>query len=284
MAFHPSLVWLRGMLAGGVARSRSSFWPRSGADRAGLGQGLAVPQPEQALCLIGDIHGRADLLQTLLLRHDRDFADHRLVFLGDMIDRGQQSARVLQLVRARVAQGAVALRGNHEAMLIAFLDAAEGAPDPARISRWLGRGGQEFFASYGLAPIPDEPAQFPAAVAVLRDVMGAKTEAWLRSLPLLWKSGDLVAAHAGMNPFLGLEAQNDHDLLWGNPTRTRQRRKDGLWVVHGHIVSDRPYIRDGRIALDTGAWQSGRLSFALIDPAKPPAARVALHVISSRRG
>ena len=269
MAFQLSLLW------------RRQAWIGKGLGQAGR---RAAPFPEQALCLVGDIHGRADLLEALLQRHDRDFADHRLVFLGDMIDRGPQSARVLQMVRARVAQGAVALRGNHEAMLLAFLDLPEGATDLALVSRWLSRGGQAFFASYGLAPVADEPGQFPAAVAALRDVLGAKTEAWLRALPLMWKSGDLVAAHAGMNAFLGLEAQNERDLLWGNPTRTRQRRKDGLWVAHGHIVSEQAYIRDGRIALDTGACQTGRLSYALIDPAKPPARRVALQVVSGRRG
>lgn len=238
-----------------------------------------APEPGQALCLVGDIHGRLDLLQLLLLRHSESFADHRLVFLGDAVDRGPDSAGVLHRLQELAGQGAVVLRGNHEAMFLDFLD------DPADAAgvRWLSHGGRECLESYGVTVSPEamqrtEPEDVAAAAAgaqarlaardALRAVMGAADEAWLRALPCLWQSGDLVAAHAGMTLVLPPDQQTEDMLLWNNPTRVQGRRPDGLWVAHGHVISDEAYIRDGRIALDTGAYASGVLSYALVGPGR----------------
>lgn len=237
------------------------------------------PKPDRPLCLVGDIHGRGDLLQGLLARHEGQFPDHLLVFLGDAIDRGPDSAQVLDLLQQHSRGGAVVLKGNHEAMLLSFMD----NPGDEANARWLGHGGREFLASYGVSDPKDANARV-AACAALREAMGDTAEDWLRARPCLWQSGNLIAAHAGMDARLSLQDQTEHSLLWSNPTLSRVPRDDGLWVAHGHVISDRAYVRDGRIALDTGAYASGILSYALVDPARAPSDRVILGSVSGPKG
>ncbi len=234
----------------------------------------APPAPCEPVCLLGDVHGRADLLSRFLTLRQRHFPGHRLIVLGDVIDRGEESAEVLRLLRAECAQGAVCLRGNHEEMLIEFLD------DPTGLGhRWLMYGGLDTLASFGLRGIPSTEAERLIARDVLRDRMASGMEAWLRKLPLLWQSGDLVAAHAALDPDVPPPLQDARSLVWGHPAFFRRPRHDGLWVAHGHTVVPHAYMRGGRIALDTYAYATGTLSYALIDPSLPPLERVALGVV-----
>lgn len=233
----------------------------------------APPVPDEAVCLVGDLHGRADLLLRFLALRQHHFPQARLVILGDMIDRGEASADVLALLREETATGAVCLAGNHETMLLAFLD------DPVTHGqRWLAHGGLETLASFGLRGIPRDAADHRQVRDRLRVALGHETEAWLRGLPYLWRSGDLVAAHAALDPSRPAEAQRTEVLTWGHPDFDRMPRRDGLWVAHGHVVVERAFARGGRIALDTGAYATGRLSYALIDPALPEAERMTLGV------
>jgi serine/threonine protein phosphatase 1 len=230
--------------------------------------------PEEAVCLLGDLHGRSDLLARFLTLRRRHFPDHRLVALGDAVDRGEDSAGTLRLLRAECAEGAVYVRGNHEEMLLEFLD------DPAGVGRrWLAHGGLDTLASYGLRGIPTSATEHQAARDTLRERMGPETEAWLRELPLLWRSGTLVAAHAALDPDVPPTLQDARSLVWGHPGFRRHPRSDGLWVAHGHTVVSRAHIRGGRIALDTSAYATGMLSYALIDPSLPDTERVTLGVV-----
>lgn len=231
--------------------------------------------PDEPLCLVGDVHGRADLLERFLHLRARHFPDHRAVFLGDAIDRGPDSAGVLRILMAEVAAGAICLMGNHEEMALAFLDAPEG--DNGR--RWLAHGGLEMLGSYGLRGLPQTPDDRRAARDALRRAMEPGAEEWLRALPHLWQSGNLVAVHAGLDPALPLERQTARTMLWGDPDATRRMRDDGLWVAHGHVIVDRARVRRGRIALDTGAYATGMLSYALVDPRVPESERITLAVV-----
>lgn len=230
---------------------------------------LAPPLPDEPVCLIGDLHGCADLLRRFLALRQGHFPQARIIFLGDMIDRGPDSASVLALVREEVARGAVALAGNHEAMFLDFLDKADPGPG------WLKHGGFEMIASYGIDPAGGDPSDLRDR---LRAAMGAETEAWLRALPLYWQSGNLVATHAGMDPARPPSAQEAGVLQWGHRDFGRLLRPDGLWVAHGHNVVDKAFAQGGRIALDTGAYATGRLSFAVIDPALPEVERLTIAV------
>lgn len=224
-----------------------------------------VPMPEKPFLAIGDVHGRADLLLELDRMIEATHADWPVVFLGDYIDRGEQSRKVLELLMSVFpGDGSVAacLMGNHERMLLDFLD------DPAeRGRRWLRNGGLQTLASFNVAPPSsgiDDPLAVEAACQKLARAMGDEMIAWLRALPLTWRSGEVWAVHGGADPALAMDAQPPQALLWGHPQFMRKARNDGQWVVHGHTVVDAPYAAGGRIAVDTGAYATGRLTAAVI--------------------
>ena len=87
---------------------------------------------------------------------------------------------------------------------------------------------------------------------------------WLRSLPRLWRSGTLAVVHAVADPRRPLEAQEERHLLWGHPDCGRRPRTDGLWIAHGHTISETPTSADGVISVDTGAYATGRLTGAVV--------------------
>ncbi|MEQ3748532.1 MAG: metallophosphoesterase family protein [Celeribacter sp.] len=224
---------------------------------------------------MGDIHGRADLLDRLLEKlHQQAPPDARLICVGDYVDRGEESARTLRDLHALTQQHpdhVICLMGNHEEMLLNFLDApAQAGPS------WLRHGGLQTLASFGLpAPAPGSSGATPDTAAWedlrdrLRAALGPDLETWLRALPLRWSSGNVTVVHAGADPALPLEAQPAQALLWGHRDFTTTPRSDGHWVLHGHTITDAPQVQAGRIAIDTGAYATGRLTAALLEPGSP---------------
>ncbi|SLN59793.1 Bis(5'-nucleosyl)-tetraphosphatase PrpE [asymmetrical] [Roseivivax jejudonensis] len=232
----------------------------------GLSRFDAQIAPRAAFAAIGDLHGCWTETDRLLRRLDGVLpTTASVVFVGDYIDRGPESGRVLRnlmdLQRACGTDRIVCLSGNHEEMLLDMLDApADAGP------RWLRHGGLETLASLGVAPVPldaEEAAWFDLRDAV-RAALGPKTEAWLRALPTLWHSGNVAVTHAGADPALPLDAQDDDVLRWGHRDFARRGRRDGMWVVHGHTIVDTPKAAHGRIAIDTGAYATGTLTAAVI--------------------
>ncbi len=230
------------------------------------------PEPDKLTYLVGDVHGRRDLLETLLtcIASDAGAQGHRIVCLGDYIDRGEQSADVLQILFERSQQSPddfVCLMGNHEKMLLDFL-----AEPAGRGPRWLHNGGLQTLASYKIGGVLQSasPDTLSDAAQRLETAMGADILGWLRGLPLSWSSGTLWAVHAGAVPDLPMDQQPDRVLLWGDGAFLQQGRRDGLWVAHGHTVFDLPQVQGGRIAVDTGAYFSGRLTAAVVTPGTLP--------------
>jgi serine/threonine protein phosphatase 1 len=214
---------------------------------------------------IGDVHGRYDLLARLVERIFDDAAARgeapKIVFLGDYIDRGEQSRETVAFLAdlARdAASDTVFLMGNHEQMLLGFLQ------DPATGSRWLRYGGLQTLMSYGVG----SAATFEPGAEAMRRVQGTLLDAlgphlaFIEGLSLLHRAGNLLFTHAGADPALPPEEQEIETLLWGCKGFLTRERDDGVWVVHGHFVVDQPTAERGRIALDTGAYFSGRLSAA----------------------
>ncbi len=221
--------------------------------------------PSVPVCVIGDIHGRADLLARLLERLAATVPPQAcLVFVGDFVDRGDQSREVLEtlwsLQQERTGQ-AICLMGNHERMLLDFLDepVAHGA-------RWMRHGGLQTLASYRVGPAAAtaEGADWIAVRDWFREELG-ETEPWLRTLPLTWQSGNLAVVHAAVDPALALEDQSESVLLWGHPEFGKTLRTDGIWVAHGHTIIDQPRAEHGRISVDTGAYATGTLTAAFIN-------------------
>lgn len=226
---------------------------------------MPPPLPARPTVLVGDVHGRLDLLDRLIAQlSDHDLETGDIVFLGDYVDRGPDSAAVLDRLMALMqafAGNITCLMGNHERMMLDFLD------DPARAGPvWLANGGVETLAAYGIAAPParadaDRMAQHAEA---LRAKLRPATETWLRALPLIWRSGTLAAAHAGADPGRSLDDQDAEALLWGHRSFQKAARKDGVWLAHGHWIVPEPSARAGRIAVDTGAWRTGCLTAARV--------------------
>ena len=220
---------------------------------------LSALAPAGRFYAIGDIHGRLDLLQTLLAALD-DTAP--LVFLGDYIDRGIYSAQVLRHLYhlgATAHNRAICLKGNHEEMMLNFLDM------PQKMHRiWMQNGGMQTLTSFGLST---HEARAPEVVADdLRHAIGEPLLTWLRGLPVIWTTGNVTAVHAALDPSQPSEAQSDRTCLWGHPGFPANPRKDGQWVVHGHTIMDEPHIRGGVISIDTGAFATNELTAAEISP------------------
>lgn len=227
-----------------------------------------LPLPNAPICIVGDLHGMVDLLDAMLVQiaAQPHAAAARIVFTGDLIDRGTGSAAVLTTVRHLCQSDParhICLMGNHERMMLDFLD------DPARCGkRWIAAGGGETLISYGLTA--RTVAATPAArYANLADALCAALPDdmldWLTTLPLFWQEGGLGIVHAGADPALPLPDQTAAALLWGHRQFHNTPRPDGLWIAHGHVIVPDVQIADGRIAVDTGAYRTHRLSALWLD-------------------
>jgi len=219
----------------------------------------------QAVYAIGDVHGRLDLLEDLLVRI-RDDADRHpadaartLVFLGDYVDRGPESRGVVEAVMADPLPGfaTVRLLGNHEEAMLSFLDGESDGLD------WLSFGGLETLLSYGV-PLRSLPSTVAAVQSLQQALLEAVPEShvsFFRNCPLHHAVGDYVFVHAGVRPGIAFERQSRTDLRWIRDDFLRVRIPlPGRVVVHGHTICDLPQNRDHRINIDTGAFVSGRLT------------------------
>ena len=222
-------------------------------------------QADRPLYAIGDVHGRADLLVSLMDQIMQDMARDEavgarpeLVFVGDLIDRGPDSRSVIEFLIAIQEWPEIEttfLVGNHEIMLLQFLH------DPVAGRRWLRFGGYETLQSYGLGRIGDigDEAELHRIASELNRAMGPHLE-FIENLRPWHANGNLLITHAGADPALPPGEQTIDALVWGVPSFHQQMRTDGLWVVHGHTIVEKPCARDGRISIDTGAYRTGTLT------------------------
>lgn len=215
---------------------------------------------------VGDIHGRADLLEGLLARIVADAGPALargerplLVFLGDYVDRGADSRGVIDRLIALAAQPGFEVRllmGNHEEAMLGFLE------DPVSGAGWLDFGGGATLASYGVAPPIGRSSgeELAALSAALSAVLPAAHLTFLRSLELAVVLGDYVFVHAGLRPGVPLHAQSARDLLWIRQEFLSEKKSFEKVVVHGHTPEEMPYDGPTRIGLDTGAYATGVLT------------------------
>jgi serine/threonine protein phosphatase 1 len=210
---------------------------------------------------VGDVHGRADLLKQLFSRIDEDLKDHPVadtmhVFLGDYIDRGQDSAAVLDLLieRANTHQMAC-LKGNHELYLSEFLE------NPSILGAWAQYGALPTLASYGLTPKINAGFKEQADLAAgLCNAMPKSHAKFLAGLKLCFTCGDFFFAHAGVRPGTPLSRQLEEDLLWIRDDFLLHEEPFEKIIVHGHTPVKEPDVRKNRINIDTGAYATGRLT------------------------
>jgi serine/threonine protein phosphatase 1 len=221
------------------------------------------------LYAIGDVHGRDDLLATMheriaLDRASRPTPDYRIIHLGDYVDRGPESAAVIErLVKLKAAdERAVFLKGNHEELLLDFLnDPVGGGPT------FFNNGGLATLASYGLSL--DRwffgNRHMIDAADRLAKLMPPAHRAFLDGLGLSARFGDFFFCHAGIKPGVPLDKQTADDLTWIRGPFLESTQEFEAVVVHGHTPAPEPEVRPNRINIDTGAVFSGVLTCVAIE-------------------
>lgn len=210
---------------------------------------------------IGDIHGRLDLVEALLARIDEDDAQRgpartELIFLGDLVDRGPDSAGVVERLMQLSETGKVRyLMGNHEEV---FLRALEG---DVRALRFLVRiGGRETLLSYGISQDEYNDLDYDDLMVLVREKVPQAHIAFLSAFESWIEVGDYLFVHAGLRPGVALEDQQASDLCWIRDDFLRHRDSFGKMVVHGHSITEDIDLRANRIGIDTGAFATGRLT------------------------
>ena len=201
---------------------------------------------------VADLHGRFDLLQDALVAiedYPAGAVGRTVVFLGDYVDRGPQSADIVDrlLVGAPVGWRWICLRGNHEAMM------ATAMQTPDQLDWWISNGGDATIMSY----------------RERRDLV-ARHLAWIEALPMMHVDVHRVYVHGGVDPAMPLGAQAEETLLWKRYPLHAEDGHGAFHVVHGHDPNhDGPLRLVGRTNLDTLAWATGRLAVGVFDDAQP---------------
>ncbi|MGQ0589040.1 MAG: metallophosphoesterase [Sphingosinicella sp.] len=215
----------------------------------------------QRIYAVGDIHGRLDLLDALLARIEGDTcgrkaAETLIVFLGDLVDRGPDSRGVVERLRDySETKPSRFLMGNHEEV---FLRAIGG---DLRALRFLLRiGGRATIMSYGIDEAQYRELGFEELAALLRQKVPESHVAFLSEFEEMIEIGDYLFVHAGIRPGVDLAAQAGSDLRWIRDDFLRHRESFGKLVVHGHSITEDIDVRTNRIGIDTGAYESGRLT------------------------
>ncbi|WP_191970204.1 metallophosphoesterase family protein [Methylobacterium planeticum] len=216
--------------------------------------------------MIGDIHGRADLLVQVLNSIAADLTDRPIeepviIPLGDYVDRGLGSRTVLDILTAgSLPARCIALRGNHERMLLDFL------AEPDRGIDWIRNGGLETLHSYGIDIRAVRRGHgYGEAAAALHAKLQPLHLGFLERTLAGCEIGDYFFCHAGVRPGIPLSDQEEDDLLWIREPFLSAKHDFGKMIVHGHTPVDRPAILHNRINIDTGAYISGKLTCLVLE-------------------
>jgi serine/threonine protein phosphatase 1 len=214
---------------------------------------------------VGDIHGRLDLLRKLARRIESDLKDAPTpavtIFLGDYVDRGPDSAGVLdRLARGDFPTEFLALRGNHEEVMLRFLE------EPDILESWRNYGGLETLHSYGVDVVPAMRGMgYEAIRNSLLERLPRSHEQFLRATAHSTAFGDYFFCHAGARPGVPLDEQTPRDLLWIRDEFLEYRGGWDRVVVHGHTPVDEPELLASRINVDTGAFASSILTAVALE-------------------
>ena len=210
-----------------------------------------MPEKTNITFTVGDVHGCLDKLQRLLKKCEHHAHNATLVMLGDYIDRGPDSCRVVTLLKAGLPgysfQHKVFLKGNHEAMMYQAIVMG--------VDRklWMINGGDTTVASY-----KDAKGELDLPLITNH----AK---WLGKLPTHWSDGHRYYVHAGINPDRELHQQKEEEQLWIRDKFLNSEKDHGKLIIHGHTPEDKPTFNENRIGLDTGAVFGGKLTAAVFE-------------------
>ena len=242
---------------------------RRGAPRSrGAVRNVRSAAKGERIYAIGDIHGRYDLLRDLMRRieaHSRGLPNPEVlhvVLLGDVVDRGPDSAKILNYLHewTKHATGQVMLLGNHEEMML-----RAHAGDTRVIRAWLKVGGRETLESFGLSVGEEEEIVTPPLAAAVREALPDDLMKFVSTWPLTARSGDYYFCHAGVKPNVALEKQAKKDLIWIRDEFLGSRVDHGAVVVHGHSITPSIDRQPNRVGIDTGAYLTGVLTAIYVE-------------------
>ena len=222
---------------------------------------------------VGDIHGRLDLFNALIgaITADDDEgvpAKSTVILLGDLVDRGPDSAGVLARARelqARFRDDAGSRRqvrilcGNHEEMFVRSFDEAE------MLRPFLRHGGKETLYSYGVDRRALTAAELDEAQEMLRAAVPQADRDFIATFEDIIVLRDYAFVHAGIDPQVAIDDQRPATLRWIREPFLSHEGDLGKLVVHGHTITEEPVVRPNRIGLDTGAYDSGRLTALVLE-------------------
>ena len=218
---------------------------------------------------VGDVHGRADLLEKMhaaILKDSLDVPAERkvVVYLGDYVDRGPASKKVVDILLDKPLKGfeRVHLMGNHEAFLIEFLNDLEAGPG------WFFNGGLTTLSSYGVKIGKHDELSYEVLQRVQSELLAKMPKTHLdfyRTLDFSRTEGDFFFVHAGIRPGVPLDNQTDEDMLWIREEFLGCEDDFGKVIVHGHTITWEPEVKPNRIGIDTGAFASGVLTALVLE-------------------
>jgi serine/threonine protein phosphatase 1 len=220
----------------------------------------ALP-PGQRVYAVGDVHGCLDRLVAMheLIADDlasRPIDEAILIHLGDLVDRGPESAQVVEWLVAGPpvpAQHFVNLMGNHEEMMLS----AVAALDAGSTELWMRNGGAESLHSWGV-PHTEQQNEWAPHIPIPHLL-------FLRDLALNCRIGGYLFVHAGIRPGVPLRRQTRQDLLWIREPFLSSTQDHGVVVVHGHTPKRDPAVKPNRIGIDTGAVIGGALTCVVLE-------------------
>ena len=223
----------------------------------------SVPEGERYY-VIGDIHGRCDLFEALVqaIEHDEKDCEDKstIILLGDLVDRGPDSAGVIAIARALENQRPMRfLAGNHEEM---FLESFE---DRKVLRHFVKHGGRETIMSYGLTRKQYDALELAELQDEMRRLVPQEHRDFLAGFEDMVVIGDFVFVHAGIDPARPIEDQSGKDLRW-----IRERFLNNVGplshvVVHGHTIFEDVQDKGHRIGIDTGAFRTGILTALVLE-------------------
>jgi serine/threonine protein phosphatase 1 len=235
----------------------------SRSKRGGMLRARAPAGPKgQRAYVVGDVHGRLDLLEEMLERIEDDVRNRKratttIIFLGDYVDRGPQSAEVVERLctfRPDFAR-VLCIMGNHEEVMLRVL---RGEFD--LFVDWLRFGGAECLRSYGLDPVQLRRTRPARALELIAQAIPDHHVDFLKNCVDSVSFGSYLLVHAGIRPGVALADQTQRDMRWIRQPFLDDERDFGQVIVHGHTIVPEVEQRSNRIALDTGAYRTGLLS------------------------
>ncbi len=252
---------------------RQLFRPKPALPRA------AVPVGERYY-IVGDIHGRRDLFAKLIEAIEQDDesvgeAQTTVVLLGDLIDRGPDSAGVISLAMDwRANRQVELLAGNHEEM---FLESFE---DEGVLRHFLRHGGRQTALSYGIPLTTYDAATLSELQVLMAKAVPEAHRAFLSAARDHLVAGDYLFVHAGIAPNVPLEQQQPHHLRWIREPFLDHDAPHEYFVVHGHTITEGVDIQSNRLGIDTGAYRTGRLTALVLEGED----RRIIHTVESEQG